>query len=54
VVLVALRDTLAREGYHVTTAANGAKRSRAQGSDFSVVITDQQMPMLTGLEFLSQ
>jgi response regulator RpfG family c-di-GMP phosphodiesterase len=55
VVLVALRDTLTREGYHVTTAANGAEAlARLKEQVFSVVITDQQMPMLTGLEFLSQ
>jgi response regulator RpfG family c-di-GMP phosphodiesterase len=55
VVLVALRDTLAREGYHVTTAANGAEALACLKEQvFSVVITDQQMPMLTGLEFLSQ
>ena len=55
VVLVALRDTLTREGYHVTTAANGAEAlALLKEEAFSVVITDQQMPMLTGLEFLSQ
>ena len=55
VVLVALRDTLAREGYHVITAANGAEAlARLKEQVFSVVITDQQMPLLTGLEFLSQ
>jgi response regulator RpfG family c-di-GMP phosphodiesterase len=55
VVLVALRDTLAREGYHVITAANGAEAlARLKEQIFSVVITDQQMPLLTGLEFLSQ
>ena len=55
VVLVALRDTLAREGYHVTTAADGAEAlARLKEQIFSVVITDQQMPMLTGLEFLGQ
>lgn len=55
VVLVALRDTLTREGYHVTIAANGAEAlGRLKEQVFSVVITDQQMPMLTGLEFLSQ
>ncbi len=55
VVLVALRDTLAREGYHVITATNGVEAlARLKEQVFSVVITDQQMPMLTGLEFLSQ
>src|SRR5882672_7313487 len=55
VVLVALRDTLTREGYHITTATNGVEAlARLKDQVFSVVITDQQMPKLTGLEFLSQ
>jgi response regulator RpfG family c-di-GMP phosphodiesterase len=55
VVRVALRDTLTREGYHVTTATNGAEAlARLKDHVYSAVITDQQMPMLTGLEFLSQ
>ena len=53
-VLVSLRDTLAREGYHVTTAPNAVEGlSRLKEKAFSVVITDQQMPVLTGLEFLT-
>ena len=53
-VLVSLRDTLAREGYHVTTAPNAVEGlARMKEKEFSVVITDQQMPMLTGLEFLT-
>ncbi len=53
VVLVSLRDTLSREGYHVTTAPNAVEAlTRLKEQAFSVVITDQQMPMLTGLEFL--
>lgn len=55
VVLVSLRDTLSREGYHVTTAPNAVEAlARLKEQAFSVVITDQQMPMLTGLEFLGQ
>ncbi len=55
VVLVSLRDTLAREGYQVTTAPNAVEAlARLKEQAYSVVITDQQMPMLTGLEFLSQ
>lgn len=55
VVLVSLRDTLSREGYHVTTAANAVDAlARLKEQSFSVVITDQQMPILTGLEFLAQ
>jgi len=55
IVLVALRDTLAREGYQVTTAPNAVVAlQHLKEQVFSVVITDQQMPMLTGLEFLAQ
>jgi len=55
VVLVSLRDTLAREGYQVTTAPNAVEAlARLKEQAYSVVITDQQMPMLTGLEFLNQ
>lgn len=53
-VLVSLRDTLAREGYQVTTAPNAIEGlARMKEKVFSVVITDQQMPVLTGLEFLT-
>src|SRR5438093_7439615 len=55
VVLVSLRDTLSREGYHVTTAPNAVEAlARLKEQAYSVVITDQQMPMLSGLEFLAQ
>ena len=55
VVLVSLRDLLRREGYLVTTAPNAVEAlARLKEQAYSVVITDHQMPMLTGLEFLSQ
>jgi response regulator RpfG family c-di-GMP phosphodiesterase len=55
VVLASLRDTLAREGYRVTTAPNAIEAlARLRERAYSVVITDQRMPMLTGLEFLAQ
>jgi response regulator RpfG family c-di-GMP phosphodiesterase len=55
VVLVSLRDTLAREGYQVTTAPNAIEAlAHLKEQAFSIVLTDQQMPMLTGLEFLHQ
>lgn len=55
IVLVALRQTLAQLGYQVSTASDamqalGLLRQHA----FAVVISDHQMPTLTGLEFLSQ
>jgi response regulator RpfG family c-di-GMP phosphodiesterase len=55
VVLVSLRDLLMREGYQVTTAPNAVEAlAHLKEQAYSVVITDHQMPMLTGLEFLAQ
>ena len=54
-VVAALRETLAREGYQVFTAPNAIHAlTLLKKNVFSVVITDQNMPMLTGLEFLAQ
>jgi len=55
VVLAALRETLHREGYEVFAVpdpldALGILRQ----TQFAVVVTDQKMPALTGLEFLAQ
>ena len=55
IVLVALRETLRREGYEVVTA-----QSALQGMEFikqhpfSVILSDHQMPQMTGLEFLAR
>src|ERR1700743_199952 len=55
IVLMALRDTLLREGYKVVASPHAVHAATVlQEQEFSVVITDQQMPMVTGLEFLSQ
>ena len=55
IVLVALRETLKREGYSVATALNASKGLELLNDGaFSVIITDQQMPGMTGLEFLAQ
>src|SRR6201996_6424334 len=55
IVLVALRDTLLREGYNVVASPHAVHAlSVLKEQTFSVVITDQQMPMITGLEFLAQ
>jgi response regulator RpfG family c-di-GMP phosphodiesterase len=54
-VLAALRDTLAAEGYRVTTAPNAMQAlARLRERAYSVVVTDQRMPMMSGLEFLAQ
>jgi DNA-binding NtrC family response regulator len=55
IVLVALRDTLLREGYSVVSSPHAVHAlSVLQEQQFSVVITDQQMPMVSGLDFLTQ
>ncbi len=54
-MLVALRDTLLREGYHVVASPHAIHAlSVLKEQQFSVVITDQQMPLVSGLEFLAQ
>jgi response regulator RpfG family c-di-GMP phosphodiesterase len=55
IVLVALRDTLLREGYSIVASPHAIHAlSVLKEQQFSVVITDQQMPLVTGLEFLAQ
>ncbi len=55
IVLVALRDTLLREGYKVVASPHAIHAlSVLKEQPFSVVITDQQMPLVSGLEFLAQ
>jgi response regulator RpfG family c-di-GMP phosphodiesterase len=55
IVLVALRETLKLEGYEVVTALNAVQAMEAlKREQFSVILTDHQMPMITGLEFLAQ
>src|SRR5437867_2664670 len=55
IVLVALRDTLEHEGYNVVTCSSAVQAlTILKEQVFSVIISDQQMPTLTGLEFLAQ
>ena len=54
IVLVALSETLKREGYQIVALANPLEGiALLQQQSFSVILTDQQMPQLTGLEFLA-
>lgn len=54
IVLAALRQTLVREGYDVTTVSSPvAALELLNQKQFAVILTDQQMPQLTGLEFLA-
>ncbi len=55
IVLTALRETLRLEGYHVVATPDALQAlEEIRKTRFSVILTDQQMPMLTGLEFLAQ
>ena len=55
VVLAALRETLRLEGYEVFAFEDPLEALRLlRATPFSVILTDQQMPVLSGLEFLAQ
>ncbi len=55
VVLVALRETLLQQGYEVVAVEDPVKALQLiQKTAFSVILSDQQMPALSGLEFLAQ
>ena len=55
IVLAALRDTLRREQYEVVALADPFEALETiKRQSFAVILTDQQMPLLTGLEFLGE
>lgn len=55
IVLVALRQTLTQLGYRVTTASDAIQGlGKLREQEYAAVISDHQMPTLTGLEFLAQ
>src|SRR5687768_3214121 len=55
IVLVALRETLTRAGYKVSTANDPLPAlEMMQTEKFAVIISDQQMPSMTGLDFLTK
>jgi response regulator RpfG family c-di-GMP phosphodiesterase len=54
-VLLALQDTLRREGYDIESFTDPtAALVELAKSEFAVVVTDQRMPGLTGLELLAE
>lgn len=55
IVLVALRETLRRERYDVVATSDAtAALEELRKTEFSVIISDQCMPVMTGLELLAQ
>ena len=55
IVLISLRETLRTQGYEVFAVEDPVEALHLiQKTAFSVILSDQQMPMLTGLEFLAQ
>lgn len=55
IVRVALRVSLEREGYQVITHSNPLDALESVNAKvFSAIITDQQMPQMTGLDFLTR
>jgi response regulator RpfG family c-di-GMP phosphodiesterase len=55
IVLVALRETLLRQGYQVVASPSAVEAmDLLRQHTFSTIITDHQMPVMTGLEFLAR
>jgi response regulator RpfG family c-di-GMP phosphodiesterase len=55
IVLAALKETLEREHYHVVTSTSPTKALELVArQEFSVIISDQRMPEMTGLDFLTE
>ncbi|MDD2763112.1 MAG: response regulator [Opitutaceae bacterium] len=53
IVLQTLKETLEREGFPVVTSQRARKAIEIMaGREFSVIISDQRMPEMSGLEFL--
>lgn len=51
----ALEETLRDEGYEITTAPDGVRAlEQLHRLTFAVILSDQRMPRMTGLEFLSK
>ncbi|MBK1879251.1 HD domain-containing phosphohydrolase [Pelagicoccus mobilis] len=55
IVLLAMKETLEREGYKVTAFTSPNEAIQAVGQNrYSTIISDHRMPEMTGLEFLDQ
>jgi len=55
IVLAALKETLEREKYHVVATTSALKALEIlREREFAVIISDQRMPEMTGLDFLTE
>ncbi len=55
IVLAALRETLTRAGYEVCAVPDALRGlDQMRTTTFAAIISDQQMPRMTGLEFLAR
>lgn len=54
-IVLALRETLTKEGYSVATAVSAEQAlDLVSQEEFALILTDQKMPGLTGLQLLSE
>ncbi|HAS53887.1 MAG TPA: DNA-binding response regulator, partial [Nitrospiraceae bacterium] len=52
-ILIVMTANLRKEGYVVDTAGDGDEALRmTESRDYDTIILDQQMPRVTGMEFL--
>lgn len=55
IILTAIRETLRDEGYQIHTTISAKEAlSKLQQQTFAVIVSDQRMPEMSGLEFLGQ
>ena len=54
IILLAIKETLGRENYDlVVFSSAGAALAALEKEQFGVIISDQRMPEMTGLDFLA-
>jgi response regulator RpfG family c-di-GMP phosphodiesterase len=55
IILLAIKETLGKEDYDITTFSKAGEALEALKSDpYAVIVSDQRMPEMTGLEFLHE
>lgn len=55
IILLAIKETLGREEYEISTFSKASEALEALRADtYAVIVSDQRMPEMTGLEFLHE